>query len=96
MAGNAVTGSTRGVWAIISGAPPTAGGLAGAIILATEGRIVGVAFVLLLAAIHLYASHLVSRRPPLSLDQMADWTGIRAMTTFSCLLLPFYLALTMS
>ena len=83
------------LWSVISGAPPIVIGATGGLMLAVEGRIVDVLLVLLLVALHYYAARLLSARY-LTIDQTADWTAIRVLTTIVCLTLPFYLAMTMS
>jgi hypothetical protein len=77
----------------ISSFPPVAVGLAGAAMMAYEGRVWGMVLVLLLVAMHRYAGSLLGRHG-LSVDQTADWTAIRVLTTVCCLALPFYLAFT--
>ena len=79
---------------MISGTPPIVIGAAGAVIMGVEGRIMGTLLVLLLVVLHRYAGSLLSRRY-LTIDQTADWTAIRVLTTVVCYGLPFYLAMTM-
>lgn len=83
------------LWAAISTLPPVIVGLAGALMMAFEGRIVGTLLVVFLVALHRYSRALLGNRG-LSIDQTADWTAIRVLTTVCCLALPFYLALTIS
>lgn len=85
----------KSIWTVISGTPPIVIGVAGGVILAVEGRIVDVVLVLLLVVLHYIAASLLTRRY-LTIDQTADWTAIRVLTTIVCFALPFYLALTMS
>jgi mannose/fructose/N-acetylgalactosamine-specific phosphotransferase system component IID len=85
--------SNSKLWTAISGIPPVVIGIAGAVILALEGQILGTLLTVVLVAIHRYSESLMGSR--LSADQTADWTAVRAMTTVCCLGLPFYLALTM-
>lgn len=84
---------TNTLWAAISTFPPVAIGLAGAGMMAFEGRILGTVLVVFLVALHRYSSAILGGRG-LSIDQTADWTAIRVLTTVCCLALPFYLALT--
>jgi hypothetical protein len=70
-------------------------GLAGAGMMAFEGRILGTALVVFLVALHRYSSRILGGRG-LTIDQTADWTAIRVLTTVCCLALPFYLALTVT
>lgn len=80
------------LWSAISGLPPVVIGVAGALILALEGHIMGTFLIVLLVALHRYSALIL--RGGLAANQMADWTAVRAMTTFCCLFLPFYVALT--
>ncbi len=84
----------KSLWSMISGTPPLAIGAAGAVIMAVEGRILGVLLVLLLVFLHHLAGSLLTRRY-LTIDQTADWTAICVLTTVVCYGLPFYLAMTM-
>jgi hypothetical protein len=81
-------------WSMISGTPPVVIGAAGAVIMAVEGRILGVLLVLLLVFLHHFAGSLLTRRY-LTIDQTADWTAICVLTTVVCYALPFYLAISM-
>ena len=81
------------LWTVISGTPPIIVGAAGVVIMAVEGRILGASLVLLLVALHRYAGSLLTRRY-VTINQTADWTAIRVLTTVVCLSLPFYLAIT--
>jgi hypothetical protein len=83
------------LWAAISGTPPIIVGVAGVLIMAVQGRILDVVLVLLLIVLHYCAVSQMSRRY-LTIDQTADWTAIRVLTTVVCLALPFYLALTIN
>jgi hypothetical protein len=83
------------LWAAISNFPPVAVGLAGAAMMAIEGRMLGTALVVLLVTLHRYSSAILGGRR-LTIDQTADWTAIRVLTTICCLALPFYLALTIA
>lgn len=83
------------IWAAISTFPPVAIGLAGAGMMAFEGRILGTALVVFLVALHRYSSAILGGRG-LTIDQTADWTAIRVLTTVCCLGLQFYLALTIA
>lgn len=82
-------------WAAISTHPPVVIGIAGALMMAFEGRILGTLLVVLLVGLHRYSSALLKLRI-MTIDQTADWTAIRVLTTVCCLALPFYLALTIS
>lgn len=86
--------SASRLWAAASGIPPVVIGGVGALILAMEGHILATVLTVLLVAIHRYSESLLENQLPA--DQKADWTTVRAMTTVSCLALPFYLALTIS
>jgi hypothetical protein len=88
-----VAPSQKTLWSIISGRPPIVIGAAGVVILTLEGRILGALLVVLLIVMHRLAGRSLSRRY-LSQDQLADWTAVHALTTACCLVLPFYLALT--
>ena len=79
-------------WTALSGIPPIVIGVAGALILALEGHILGTFLIVLLVAIHRYSALIL--RGGLATTQAADWTAVRAITTFCCLGLPFYVALT--
>ncbi|MEW5702096.1 MAG: hypothetical protein AB1792_07710 [Candidatus Zixiibacteriota bacterium] len=85
----------RGLWSMVSEAPPVFVGLAGSVILALEGKILQPLFTLLLVAIHRYSGRFLSR-VYLTSDEVADWTAVRTLTTVCCLALPFYLAVTMT
>ncbi len=83
------------LWSAISTFPPVAIGLAGALMMAFEGRILGTALVVLLVALHRYSGGILGGRG-LTDDQTADWTAIRVLTTVCCIALPFYLAFTIT
>jgi hypothetical protein len=86
--------TAKRLWSLVTGSVATVCGLAGAALLLLEGQVFGMAAVGFLLAIR-YVATTAIRRPRPSVEALANWSGVHAMTTAVCLALPFYVTLSM-
>ena len=58
-----------------------------------EGRMLGFVLLLVFLSFRFIAANSLGR-PNRSVNAIADWTAIHGITSFVCLVLPFYLAVS--
>ncbi|HUU45927.1 MAG TPA: hypothetical protein VM118_09355 [Acidobacteriota bacterium] len=82
------------IWTHLTGCVATVCGIAAVILLILQGVFLGAAAVGLIVGVRYVACCAIKRPRRPTAESLANWSGVHAITTAVCLVLPFYLSLS--